>query len=228
MTLPQAILRLTTGPLATLNNDPALSFAYATGAATRDDESDDAVLVCVWDLDTRPESESDRTIHYTLNEFQYHLDELEAGRGWEYPSSQSIQIMAAFAEGILLADDSGTGAQDRARAIELPELLAPNAIQRVKSDTDKVADELASQRDPFERTALLLDSCHRAYVALFAANGHWYPGPAQRTEYAHRHLLNEEVGVAERQVWKAAARADDGGDNDIAGAWRNFMETILD
>lgn len=218
---------MTTGPLAQLNNDPDLVFAYAVGKAAQDDDSDDAALVCVWDSEARPDPELEKTQHFTLGEFTAMLDEMEQGRGWEYPSSPAVKVLAAFSDGILLADDSGHGMAARARVIELPEQLSQVALERVRGEQEEVARQLESIADPFERTSLLLDACHRAYVALFAAGGHWYPGPAQREEYIERYFLNERVPEAEKLVWEASTHADDSS-GDLAGAWRDFVKAVLD
>ncbi|WP_026931805.1 hypothetical protein [Glycomyces tenuis] len=227
MSLPQAVLRLSTDVLADMNDDERLAFAYAHGPALSG-FGDDAELVCVWETETVPEEASDEAVHLTVARFEELLDSLMLGEGWYEPSAEALHVIARFADGTLLADDSEWGSRARAEVTEFPQALADASRTAVEREAEEIAKRLSDAQDPWDVAETLTGGLHRAYVALFAAAGHFFPGREHRREYVERYLLGDEVPEAEAAVWAAAeAPAAERGDA-LAEAWRALAKTVLD
>ncbi|MFB9658493.1 hypothetical protein ACFQS3_19845 [Glycomyces mayteni] len=221
MSLPNAVLRLSTDVLADLNDDERLAFAYAHGPALSG-FGEDAELVCVWETAEVPEDASAEAVHLTVSRFQKLLEALGRGEDWEHPSSESLKVIGAFAEGTLLADDSELGSKARAEVTEFPQALADASREAVAAEAETLAARLADATDPWETAEALTTGLHRAYVALFAAGGYFFPGHAGRAEFIARYLLGDEVPEAETAVWAAV------GTDALPEAWRAFAKTVLD
>ncbi|HEU5128237.1 MAG TPA: hypothetical protein VFU12_09630 [Glycomyces sp.] len=226
MSLPQAVLTLSTDVLADLNDDERLAFAYAHGPALSE-FGDDADLVCVWDAETVPEGVDDTADHLTVVEFEQLLDSLMLGEGWYEPSAEALHVIARFAEGILLADDSELGSKARAEVTEFPQALADASRTAVEREAEAVAKRLGEASDPWELAETLTGGLHRAYVALFAAAGHFFPGREHRREYVERYMLGEEVPEAEAAVWAAAEAAPAERAVRLPEAWRELARAVL-
>lgn len=227
MSLPNAILRLSTDVLADINDDERLAFAYAHGPALSG-FGEDAELVCVWETDAVPDDASDEAVHLTVARFQSLLEALDGGEGWREPGDEALRVISRFAEGILLADDSELGSRARAEVTEFPQTLADAAREAVASEAEAVAKRLGDAEDPWELAETLTSGLHRAYVALFAAGGHFFPGREHRVEAVQRHLLGDEVPEAEAAVWAAAEAPRPERAERLPEAWRNLAKTVLD
>lgn len=221
MSLPNAVLRLSTDVLADLNDDERLAFAYAHGPALSG-FGEDAELVCVWETAEVPEDATGEAAHLTVARFQELLDALGRGEGWEHPSSEALKVIGAFAEGTLLADDSELGSKARAEVTEFPQALADASRETVAAEAETLATRLAESTDPWATAETLTSGLHRAYVALFAAAGYFFPGHPNRADFVARYLLGDEVPEAETAVWTAV------GTDTLPEAWRTFAKTVLD
>lgn len=227
MSLPNAILRLSTEVLADINDDERLAFAYAHGPALSG-FGEDAELVCVWETDTVPGDASDEATHLTVTRFQALLDALDRGEGWREPGEEPLRVIARFAEGILLADDSELGSKARAEVTEFPQALADASREAVAAEAEPLAKRLGDAEDPWELAETLTSGLHRAYTALFAAGGHFFPGREHRVEAVRRHLLGDEVPEAEAAVWAAVETPAPERAERLPEAWRNLAKTVLD
>ncbi|THV30063.1 hypothetical protein [Glycomyces paridis] len=227
MSLPNAILRLSTDVLADINDDERLAFAYAHGPALSG-FGEDAELVCVWETDAVPDDADPDAVHLTVARFQSLLEALDRGEGWREPGDEALRVIASFAEGILLADDSELGSKARAEVTEFPQSLADASREAVENEAESVATRLGAAEDPWELAETLTGGLHRAYVALFAAGGHFFPGRDHRAESVARHLLGDEVPEAESAVWAAASAPPAERADLLPEAWRHFAKVVLD
>jgi hypothetical protein len=227
MSLPNAVLRLSTDVLAEINDDERLAFAYAHGPALSG-FGEDAELVCVWETDTVPAEASAEAVHLTVARFQAHLEALDRGEGWERPGDEPLHVIARFAEGTLLADDSELGSRARAEATEFPQALADASREVVAAEVEALAKRLGDASDPWELSETLTEGLHRAYVALFAAGGYFFPGHEHRTAFIERYVLGDEVPEAEAAVWAAAAAPLPERAEALPAAWRTLAKTVLD
>ncbi|GAA2269111.1 hypothetical protein GCM10009853_023230 [Glycomyces scopariae] len=225
MSLPNAVLRLSTDVLADINDDERLAFAYAHGPALSG-FGEEAELVCVWETAEVPADASDEAVHLTVTHFQDLLDQLGRGEGWRNPSDEALHIIGAFAEGTLLADDSELGSKARAEVTEFPQALADASRETVAAEADLLAKRLGDAADSWDLAETLTSGLHRAYVALFAAGGYFFPGHTNRADFVARYLLGDEVPEAEAAVWDAA-RAEDRSER-LPEAWRALAKTVLD
>src|SRR5690606_19422799 len=148
MSLPRAVLTLSTDVLADLNDDERLAFAYAHGPALSA-FGDDADLVCVWDAETVPDGVDATADHLPVAEFERLLDSLMLGEGWYEPGAEALHVIARFAEGILLADDSELGSKARAEVTEFPQALADASRTAVERETEAIAKRLGEATDPW-------------------------------------------------------------------------------
>jgi hypothetical protein len=227
MSLPQAVLTLSTDVLADLNDDERLAFAYAHGPALSE-FGDSAELVCVWDAETVPDGVDETAAHLTVARFEELMDSLMLGEGWEEPGAEALHVIARFAEGILLADDSELGSKARAEVTEFPQALADASRSAVEQEAETIAERLGAASDPWELAELLTGGLHRAYVALFASAGYFFSGREHRTEFVERYMLGEEVPEAEAAVWAAAEAAPAERAQRLPEAWRKLAKTVLD
>lgn len=227
MSLPRAVLTLSTDVLADLNDDERLAFAYAHGPALSG-FGDDAELVCVWESDTVPDDVSDEAVHLTVARFEGLLDSLMLGEGWYEPGSEALHVIARFADGILLADDSEWGSRARADVTEFPQALADASRAALEREGEEIAKRLGEARDPWELAETLTGGLHRAYVALFAAAGYFFPGREHRKEFVERYMLGDEVPEAEAAVWAAAEAPEAERAEILPEAWRALSKTVLD
>ncbi|WP_026923490.1 hypothetical protein [Glycomyces arizonensis] len=226
MSLPQAVLTISTDVLADINADERLAFAYAHGPALSG-FGDDAELVCVWETDAVPEGVDGEAVHLTVAEFEGLLDSLMLGEGWEEPDAEALHVIARFAEGTLLADDSELGSKARAEVTEFPQALADASRTAVERDSEAIAKRLGQAEDPWELAEVLTHGLHRAYVALFAAAGHFFPGREHRREFVERYLLGDEVPEAEAAVWAAAELPRAERAEALPEAWRSLTRVVL-
>lgn len=227
MSLPTAVLRLSTDVLADINDDERLAFAYAHGPALSG-FGEEAELVCVWEIDAVPADASTEAVHLTVERFQAHLDALGRGEGWRFPTDEALHVIARFAEGTLLADDSELGSRARAEVTEFPQALADASRETVAAEVESLAKRLGDATDPWELAETLTEGLHRAYVALFAAGGYFFPGREHRAAFVERFLLGEEVPEAEAAVWAAAEAPLPERAERLPVAWRNLARTVLD
>jgi hypothetical protein len=227
MSLPNAVLRLSTEVLADINDDERLAFAYAHGSALSG-FGEAAELVCVWETDTVPAEASTEAVHLTVARFQAHLDALDRGEGWQRPGDEALHVIARFAEGTLLADDSELGSKARAEVTEFPQALADASRETVAEEAESVAARLGQAADPWELAETLTEGLHHAYVALFAAGGHFFPGWEHRAAFVERYLLGDEVPEAEAAVWAAAEAPFPERAERLPEAWRALAKTVLD
>ncbi|GAA1660502.1 hypothetical protein GCM10009830_01950 [Glycomyces endophyticus] len=225
MSLPNAVLRLSTDVLADINDDERLAFAYAHGPALSG-FGEEAELVCVWETTDVPEDAGDDAVHLTVTRFQELLEQLDRGEGWRLPDSEALRVIGAFAEGTLLADDSELGSKARADVTEFPQALADASRDAVAAEADALAERLGAAADPWDLAETLTAGLHRAYVALFAAGGYFFPGHANRADFVARYLLGDEVPEAEAAVW-AAVRSEHRAE-ELPQAWRALAKTVLD
>ncbi|RRR99423.1 hypothetical protein [Glycomyces terrestris] len=225
MSLPNAVLRLSTDVLADINDDERLAFAYAHGPALSG-FGEEAELVCVWETAEVPAEASPEATHLTVARFQDLLAQLDRGEGWEHPSSEALRVIGAFSEGTLLADDSELGSKARAEVTEFPQALADASREAVAAEADDLAKRLGDAADPWDLAETLTTGLHRAYVALFAAGGYFFPGRDNRADFVARYLLGDEVPEAEAAVW-AAARSEHRSE-DLPEAWRHLAKVVLD
>ncbi|GAB3994289.1 hypothetical protein GCM10029992_08240 [Glycomyces albus] len=147
MSLPQAVLRLSNDVLAEMNDDDRLAFAYAHGPALTG-FGDDAELVCVWEAESVPPEVHGEAVHLTVARFESLLDQLARGEGWRDPGDEALRVIAAFAEGSLLADDSELGSRARADLTEFPQALADAAREAVELEAEEIAKRLGDAEDP--------------------------------------------------------------------------------
>lgn len=227
MSLPNAVLRLSTDVLADINDDERLAFAYAHGPALSG-FGEDAELVCVWETDSVPAEASPEAVHLTVARFQAHLDALDRGEGWQRPGDETLHVIARFAEGTLLADDSELGSKARAEVTEFPQALADASREAVAGEVEALAKRLGDAADPWELAETLTEGLHRAYVALFAAGGYFFPGREHRTAFVERYVLGDEVPAAESAVWAAAESPLPERAERLPEAWRTLAKTVLD
>jgi hypothetical protein len=227
MSLPQAVLRLSTDVLADINDDERLAFAFAHGPALSG-FGEDAELVCVWETEVVPADASAEATHLTVERFQDHLDALGHGRGWQRPGDEALHVIACFAEGTLLADDSELGSKARAEVTEFPQALADASREAVAGEVESLAKRLGDAEDPWELAEALTEGLHRAYVALFAAGGYFFPGRENRAAFVERYLLGDEVPEAEAAVWAAAEAPLPERAEALPAAWRALARTVLD
>jgi hypothetical protein len=225
MSLPNAVLRLSTDVLADINDDERLAFAYAQGPALSG-FGEEAELVCVWETNEIPEDASDEAVHLTVAKFQELLAELNRGEGWRYPHSEPLRVIGAFAEGTLLADDSELGSKARAEVTAFPQALADASRHALEAEIDPVAARLRAAADHWEIAETLITGVHRAYVALFAAADYFFPGREHRAAFVDRYLLGSDVLDAELALWTAAEAPDRA--ERLPDAWRTFTRTVLD
>ncbi|MDN3241251.1 hypothetical protein [Glycomyces tritici] len=227
MSLPNAVLRLSTDVLAEINDDERLAFAYAHGPALSG-FGEEAELVCVWETDTVPADASDEAVHLTVARFQAHMEALDRGEGWRHPGDEALHVIARFAEGTLLADDSELGSQARAEVTEFPQALAIASREAVAGEVETLAKRLGDASDPWELAETLTEGLHHAYVALFAAGGYFFPGHENRAAFVERYLLGDEVPEAEAAVWTAASAPLPERAEALPAAWRALARTVLD
>jgi hypothetical protein len=227
MSLPNAVLRLSTEVLADINDDERLAFAYAHGPALSG-FGEEAELVCVWETDTVPADASPEAVHLTVARFQAHLDALGRGEGWRRPGEEALHVIACFAEGTLLADDSELGSRARAEVTEFPQALADASRETVAGEVESLAKRLGDAEDPWELAETLTEGLHRAYVALFAAGGYFFPGRENRKAFVERYVLGDEVPEAEAEVWAAAEAPHQERAERLPEAWRTLARVVLD
>lgn len=227
MSLPNAVLRLSTEVLADINDDERLAFAYAHGPALSG-FGEEAELVCVWETDAVPAEAGIEAVHLTVERFQAHLDALGRGEGWRLPGDEALHVIARFAEGTLLADDSELGSKARAEVTEFPQALAEASREAVAGEVEPIAKRLSDATDPWELAETLTEGLHHAYVALFAAGGYFFPGREHRAEFIERYVLGDEVSEAEAAVWAAAETPLPERSGRLPQAWRNLARTVLD
>ncbi|THV43031.1 hypothetical protein [Glycomyces buryatensis] len=227
MSLPQAVLRLSTDVLAEINDDERLAFAYAHGPALTG-FGDEAELVCVWETTDVPAEASGEAVNLTVEKFTSLLDELMRGEGWAEPGAEALRVIAGFADGALLADDSELGSKARAEVTEFPQILADASKAAVEAETETLAERLGATGDPWELAETLVGGLHRAYVALFASAGYFFPGREHRLEFVERHLLGEEVLEAEAALWAAVEKAPADRSDQLPQAWRALARAVLD
>ncbi|WP_199034323.1 hypothetical protein [Glycomyces salinus] len=227
MSLPRAVLRLSNDVLAEMNDDDRLAFAYAHGPALTG-FGDDAELVCVWEAESVPSEVHGEAVHLTVARFESLLEQLARGEGWREPGDEALRLIAAFAEGSLLADDSELGSRARAELTEFPQALADASREAVELEAEEIAKRLGDAEDPWDLAEALTGGLHRAYVALFAAAGHLFPGRDHRREYVERYLLGNEVPAAEAALWEAAAAPQPDRAQNLPAAWRTLVRTVLD
>ncbi|MQM27450.1 hypothetical protein [Glycomyces albidus] len=225
MSLPNAVLRLSTDVLADINDDERLAFAYAHGPALSG-FGEEAELVCVWETAEAPADASAEATHLTVARFQDLLDQLGRGEGWRTPADEALRVIGAFSEGTLLADDSELGSKARAEVTEFPQALADASRETVAAETETLAKRLGDATDPWELAETLTNGLHRAYVALFAAGGYFFPGRDHRADFVARYLLGDEVPEAEAAVWTAAR--SENRTEELPEAWRNLAKVVLD
>jgi len=227
MSLPTAVLRLSTDVLADINDDERLAFAYAYGSALSG-FGEEAELVCVWETETVPADASDEAVHLTVERFQELLDQLGRGEGWREPGDEALPVIARFAEGTLLADDSELGSKARAQVTEFPEALADASRKAVAGEVEALAKRLGVAEDPWELVEILTGGLHRAYVALFAAGDYFFAGREHRAAFVERYVLGDEVPAAEAAVWAAAEAPLPERAERLPEAWRALVRTVLD
>lgn len=227
MSLPQAVLRLSTDVLVDLNDDERLAFAYAYGPALSG-FGDDAELVCVWEADAVPEEAPDEAAHLTVTEFEALLETLMRGEGWHEPGSRALHVIGRFTEGTLLADDSERGSRARAEVTGFPQALADASRVSLERESETIAKRLSDAADPWELAETLTGGLHRAYVALFASAGYFFPGREYRTEFVERYMLGEGVPEAEAAVWAAAQAPPAERAQTLPEAWRSLAGVVLD
>ena len=227
MSLPQAVLGLSNGVLAEMNDDERLAFAYAHGPAV-EGFGEGAELVCVWEAESVPEDVHSAAAHLTVARFESLLDQLSRGEGWREPSDEALRVIAAFSEGTLLADDSERGSRARAELTEFPQALADASREAVEGEVEEIAKRLGDAEDPWDLADALTGGLHRAYVALFAASGYLFPGREHRHAFVGRYLLGEEVTAAEAALWEAAAAPLPDRAQHLPAAWRTFIQAVLD
>ncbi|GAB3234370.1 hypothetical protein GCM10027447_31400 [Glycomyces halotolerans] len=209
-----------------MNDDERLAFAYAHGPALTG-FGEDAELVCVWEAATVPADVNAEAVHLTVAAFDGFLDRLRHGDGWQYPRDEPLHVMARFAEGILLADDSELGSRARADVTEFPQALADASREAVEHEAEAIAKRLGDAEDHWELAEVLNVGLHRAYVALFAASGHFFPGREHRREYVERYFLDEEVPAAETQLWAALEAPAGERPRLLPEAWRALARAVL-
>lgn len=227
MSLPNAVLRLSTDVLADINDDERLAFAYAHGPALSG-FGEEAELVCVWETSTVPEEASDEAVHLTVDRFQALLEALGRGEGWREPGDEALHVIARFAEGTLLADDSELGSKARAEVTEFPQALADASREAVAAEAESLAKRLGDAEDPWELAEGLTGGLHRAYVALFAASGYFFPGREHRAAFVERYLLGDEIPDAEAAVWAAAEAPAAERAERLPQAWQAMVRAVLD
>lgn len=226
MSLPHAVLRLSTDVLAEINDDERLAFAYAHGPALTG-FGDDAELVCVWEGETVPKEASEEAANMTVEAFDRLLAELVRGDGWQHPGAEALHVIARFADGTLLADDSELGSLARADVTEFPQALADASLETVANEAEDLAKRLGDAEDPWELAEALTGGLHRAYVALFAASGYFFPGREHRKEFVERYMLGDGVVEAEAAVWAAAQAAPAERSEALPNAWLALTRTVL-
>lgn len=226
MSLPQAVLRLANDVLAEMNDDERLAFAYAHGPALTG-FGDDAELVCVWDCAQVPPEASGDAAHLTVAGFESLLSRLLAGEGWREPGDEPLHVIARFADGILLADDSELGSKARAEVTVFPQELADASREAVERERETVAKRLGDPADPWEMAETLSGGLHRAYVALFAAGGYFFQGREHRREFVERYHLGGEVSEAEDRLGSALGAPAAERPQAVPEAWRAFAEAVL-
>ncbi|MCD0442374.1 hypothetical protein LO763_01875 [Glycomyces sp. A-F 0318] len=227
MSLPNAVLRLSTDVLVDINDDERLAFAYAHGPALSG-FGEEAELVCVWEADAVPDEASGEAVHLTVGRFQALLEALGRGEGWREPGDEALHVIARFAEGTLLADDSELGSKARAEVTEFPQALADASREAVAAEAESLAKRLGDAIDPWELAETLTGGLHRAYVALFAASGYFFPGYEHRVAFVERYLLGDEIPSAEAAVWVAAESPAQERAERLPEAWRALARTVLD
>lgn len=227
MSLPNAVLRLSTDVLADINDDERLAFAYAHGPALSG-FGEEAELVCVWETETVPEDASGEAVHLTVGRFQALLDALDRGEGWREPGAEALHVIGRFAEGTLLADDSELGSKARAEVTEFPQALADASREAFAGEAESLAKLLGDAEDPWELAEALTGGLHRAYVALFAAGGYFFPGRENRVAFVERYLLGDTIPEAEAAVWEAAGAPAPERAERLPEAWRALARAVLD
>jgi len=227
MSLPNAVLRLSTDVLAEINDDERLAFAYAHGPALSG-FGEEAELVCVWETETVPEEASGEAVHLTVGRFQGLLDALGRGEGWREPGDEALHVIGRFAEGTLLADDSELGSKARAEVTEFPQALADASRDAVAAEAEALAKRLGDIEDSWELAETLTGGLHRAYVALFAAGDYFFPGRENRAAFVERYHLGAEVPEAEAAVWEAARTPAPERAERLPEVWRALARAVLE
>lgn len=202
MSLPAPVLDLAATVVPDAEDRGRLAFAYAHGALLSGfGESDELGLVCVWDQTEIPADAPGDATHVTQDWFDTLLTTITAGEGWAEPSGRPLTDVAAFAYGVLLSDDEGAGTAARGTVSDFPDVLATRSAAALTADLDTVPATLATP-DHWLRATALSAAVYRAYVAWFAAGGHYFPGPARRAEYASHFGMDEAVPKAEQRLWE--------------------------
>lgn len=205
MSLPAPVLDLAASVVPDAEDRGRLAFAYAHGALLSGFGTDDELgLVCVWDQTDVPADAPAEATHVTQSWFDSVLSTITAGNGWSEPSGRPLTDVAAFAYGVLLSDDEGAGTAARGTVSEFPGELANRSIQALTEDLATVPKTLESP-DGWVRASTLAGAVYRAYVAWFAASGHYFPGPDRRAEYAAHFGMDPAVVEAEQRLWETLA-----------------------
>lgn len=223
MSLPEPVLDLAADVVPEAEDHGKLAFAYAHGALLSGFGAEDELgMVCVWDHEEIPVGAPERASHVTQNQFDQMLGSLRTGPGWTDAARIPLSDIAAFAYGVLLADDDGAGTSARGMVGEFPETLAERSAKALLAERDTVAAELAALDDHWARADLLSQAVYRGYVAWFAAAEHYFPGPKRRREYAEHFGMGDEVPQRERQLWESDSS------DALRRNYELFVDRILD
>lgn len=202
MSLPAPVLDLAASVVPDAEDRGRLAFAYAHGALLSGfGGSDELGLVCVWDETDIPSDAPSDATHVTQSWFDTLLSTITAGDGWSEPSGRPLTDVAAFAYGVLLSDDEGAGTAARGTVSDFPAALATRSIRSLTEDLNTVPAALDTS-DHWARATTLSAAVYRAYVAWFATNGHYFPGPARRVEYATHFGMDDAVPKTEQRLWE--------------------------
>ncbi|ADD40087.1 hypothetical protein [Stackebrandtia nassauensis] len=203
MSLPAPVLDLAASVVPDAEDLGKLAFAYAHGAPLSGfGDPDEIGLVCVWDQPEIPAAAPTEATHVTQSWFDGLVTTVTSGEGWSQPPTAALTDIAAFAYGVLLSDDAGAGTAARGTVSEFPTLLATRSAKALTEDLTTVPAALSNDTDPWTRAETLTTALYRAYVAWFAAHGHYFPGPARRHEYATHFGMDEVIPKAEQNLWK--------------------------
>ncbi len=160
----------------------------------------DKLHVSGWDVDVA---------HYTRTRFDAWCALVEAGDGWQERAwPQPLHAVAGFVHGRLLVDRDRV-AQGIRKSMRGPSAqLITKVMDALGQQLPEYADALrdcADRDDGWLFHELAVQLVKHAYVAWFAAEGHYLPFPTRLRQWI-RHLGLEERGVLlERRIWEATA-----------------------
>lgn len=204
MSLPAPVLDLAAEVVPESESLGKLAFAYVHGAVlTGFGGQDELGMVCVWDEPAAPAEAPREAVHVTQSQFDSMLGVVAAGDGWSDPESLPLGEVAAFAYGVLLSDDDGAGTAARGEVSQFPTALSMRSAAALLEDRHVLPGEIENCTDEWARADALSRAMRRAYVAWFAANGRYFPGPRRRREYAVYFEMDQQVPELEQRVWQA-------------------------